>query len=160
MSESTKKYSEMFHRLRSSDGYWKSYLVTSFTDALGRIMKQSGITAAELARKLNVSPPYVSKALRGGENFSVETMVKLASAVDAAVHIHVAKKGVAVRWREIPAEAPESDSAIVPGSPYVQSAISTNSGNAFFSAVDYSAGQTVMTAARDGNLTWELSYVL
>jgi transcriptional regulator with XRE-family HTH domain len=114
MSESTNKYAAMFKRLRSRDGYWKSYLITSFTNDLGRILKQSGISYAALARKLNVSPPYISKALRGGENFSVETMVKLASAADAVVHIHIARKGVAVRWTELPAESEDAPVTATP----------------------------------------------
>lgn len=100
----SEKYAAMFRRLRSRDSYWKSYLVSSFTDALWRIMKKSGTSPADLARVLEVSPSYISKALRGSENFSVETMVKLASAVGAVVHVHVAKKDVHVEWREIPAE--------------------------------------------------------
>ncbi|MBA4386487.1 MAG: hypothetical protein C0404_00820 [Verrucomicrobia bacterium] len=40
------------------------------------------ITRSELARRLNVSPAYITKVLRGHANLSLESLAKLAFALD------------------------------------------------------------------------------
>ncbi len=44
-------------------------------------MKQLGITQTELAKRMNVSRPYVTKVLTHDVNFSFKTAIKLASAL-------------------------------------------------------------------------------
>jgi transcriptional regulator with XRE-family HTH domain len=58
------------------------------------------VSGRKLAQLLGKTPPTVSKALSGGENLTIGTMTEMAEALDAAVYIHVAKKGTLVRWAE------------------------------------------------------------
>ena len=44
-------------------------------------MKQLGISQTELARRMNVSRPYISKVLRQDVNFSFRTAARLANAL-------------------------------------------------------------------------------
>jgi len=55
----------------------------------------------ELAEKLQVSPQYVSKIVKGRENLSLETIVKL-------------EKALNIRLIEIPAPVSEMDYSIFP----------------------------------------------
>jgi transcriptional regulator with XRE-family HTH domain len=106
LAEEAKDYREFLDQLRSEPGYWKHFTILQFTTAMARLMKKHPrVSGKKLAQLLGVSPPTVSKALSGGENLTVETMTKLAAALNAAVHIHVAPKGVAVQW----VEASETD---------------------------------------------------
>jgi plasmid maintenance system antidote protein VapI len=102
-----KTYRDFVKSVRSGTEYWKSYTILQFTLALGRVMRAEKLSGKKLAQNLGVSPAFVSKVLSGGENLTVETMVKFAEALDSSVHVHVAKKGVAVQWVEMPAAQSE-----------------------------------------------------
>jgi transcriptional regulator with XRE-family HTH domain len=96
-----KEYREFLSSVRSSLGYWKSYSLLQFTLSVTRMMRTDKVSGKELASRLGISATQVSKVLRGSENVTIETMAKFADALGAAVHIHVAKKGVRVEWREV-----------------------------------------------------------
>lgn len=95
------EYRALLKAARSRIGYWKSLSLIQYTVSLTRIMKSERVSGKALAKRLGISPQQVSKVLRGDENVTVETMARFADALDATVHIHVAKKGVAVCWDEI-----------------------------------------------------------
>ena len=97
-----KEYREFLSSVRSSLGYWKSYSLLQFTLSVTRMMRADKVSGKELASRLGISATQVSKVLRGNENVTIETMAKFADALGATVHIHVAKKGVRVEWREVP----------------------------------------------------------
>ena len=44
-------------------------------------MKQLGLNKTELAKRMNVSRPYITKVLSGDVNFSFATAAKLANAL-------------------------------------------------------------------------------
>ena len=46
-----------------------------------RRMKELGVSQTELARRMNVSRPYITKVLRQDVNFSFRTAAKLANAL-------------------------------------------------------------------------------
>jgi transcriptional regulator with XRE-family HTH domain len=71
-----------------------------FAVALERRMSQQGITRAELARKLGTSAAAITQTLRGDANLSIERMARLAQALDAALHVHLAPVSSQVRWLE------------------------------------------------------------
>lgn len=100
----TKPYADLLRRLRSSNEYWKRFSLLLFTTDIRRLMKSDSLSGVKLAKRMGVTPPVISSWLRGGENLTIESMSKLAGALDAVVYIHVAKKGVAVRWVEAPEE--------------------------------------------------------
>jgi len=72
-----------------------------FALALEALLDRKGITKSDYAKEINSSPAYVTKVLRGDANLTIESMVKLANALDHAVHIHVAPKDARVRWFNI-----------------------------------------------------------
>jgi transcriptional regulator with XRE-family HTH domain len=101
VADEAKPFRELLDQLRSQPGYWKHFTILQFTTAMARLMNASPrVSGRKLAQLLGKTPPTVSKALSGGENLTIGTMTEMAGALDAAVHIHVAKKGVAVRWIE------------------------------------------------------------
>ena len=58
-------------------------LVTQLTDQITFHMRERGITRADLAARMGVSPGRVSQILGGGENLTLRTLAALASALDA-----------------------------------------------------------------------------
>lgn len=68
--------------------YWLDIAVTDFTRDLHARMDALGVSQGELARRMGTSRPYVTKLLEGG-NFTLQTMVKLAMALDAVVRVRL-----------------------------------------------------------------------
>ena len=50
-------------------------------------MDSKGVTQAALAEKIGTSPAYISKVMRDDANFTLETMTKLAMAVDGKIKV-------------------------------------------------------------------------
>ena len=57
------------------------HIGSAFLRQILRRMKQLGISQTELARRMNVSRPYVTKVLSRDVNFSFRTAAKLANAL-------------------------------------------------------------------------------
>ncbi len=58
-------------------------LVTQLTNEVNWHMRERGLTRADLAARMGVSPGRVSQILGGGENLTLRTLAALASALDA-----------------------------------------------------------------------------
>ena len=59
-----------------------SRLITQATDEINWRMCEDGLTRADLAARMGVSPGRVSQVLSGGENLTLRTLACLASALD------------------------------------------------------------------------------
>ena len=57
------------------------HIGSAFLRRILRRMKQLGISQTELARRMNVSRPYITKVLSRDVNFSFRTAAKLANAL-------------------------------------------------------------------------------
>jgi transcriptional regulator with XRE-family HTH domain len=66
--------------------YWLDIAVSDFTRELHARMHEIGVSQGELARRMGTSRPYVTKLL-SGSNFTLQTMVKIAMALDGVVRI-------------------------------------------------------------------------
>ncbi len=64
-------------------------LVSKFVDDLCRAMEAQGVTRAELAGRLGVSPQYVTKFLNSTEKTSVYQLVRFAKALGMEVRLAV-----------------------------------------------------------------------
>jgi transcriptional regulator with XRE-family HTH domain len=96
-----KTFSSLLDRAKQSDAYWSAKAVHEFTEDLVRLMEQRGLTKSELAAKLGCSPAYVTKILRGNANFTVDSMVRLARAVDGCLTLHVGRSEDQTRWFDV-----------------------------------------------------------
>ncbi|HEY4590468.1 MAG TPA: helix-turn-helix transcriptional regulator [Thermoanaerobaculia bacterium] len=90
---SKKSFSALFEAAERHDEYWTERAIIEFTEALSRWMEEREISQAELAATLGVSPPYISKVMKGNVNFTLATMTKLARALGAEVHVALAPIG-------------------------------------------------------------------
>ncbi|MCB1234477.1 MAG: helix-turn-helix transcriptional regulator [Verrucomicrobiae bacterium] len=61
-------------------------------------MKEQEVTKSELARRIGTSPAYVTKILRGETNFTLDTMVKIAHALNCRLQTHLARQGFRTHW--------------------------------------------------------------
>jgi len=67
-----------------------SRLVTQLTNEITVHLREHGLTRAELAGRMGVSPGRVSQVLSGGENLTLRTLAALSTALDAQFDIQLA----------------------------------------------------------------------
>lgn len=99
----------MVAEAETSIEYWLHGPVVELTEDLSRRMKEQKISRAELARRMGTSRAYITKLLSGDANFTLQTMVKLALAVNGVLHLHIADKDAAVRWNDNARPEPGTD---------------------------------------------------
>ena len=64
-------------------------LVTQLTNEVNWHMRERGLTRADLAARMGVSPGRVSQILGGGENLTLRTLAALSTALDARFEIEL-----------------------------------------------------------------------
>lgn len=64
-------------------------LLTQVINEINWYMRERGLTRAELAERMGVSPGRVSQILGGGENLTLRTLVALSTALDARFGIEL-----------------------------------------------------------------------
>ena len=64
-------------------------LVTQLTNEITWHMRERGLTRADLAARMGVSPGRVSQILGGGENLTLRTLAALSTALDAHFDIEL-----------------------------------------------------------------------
>jgi transcriptional regulator with XRE-family HTH domain len=64
-------------------------LVTQLTNEISWCLRQRGLTRADLAARMGVSPGRVSQILGGGENLTLRTLAALSTALDAHFEIEL-----------------------------------------------------------------------
>ncbi len=63
-----KSFKKLFNEAKERDTYWIGSAILDFTEGLHKMMEANGISRSELARRLGVSPAYITKVLRGNVN--------------------------------------------------------------------------------------------
>ena len=86
------RYEALKDALRSDLSLQKATVKTDFAVELWRRMEDLGISKGRLAESLGKSAPWVTKVLSGDSNFTIETMIELAEAVDGKLHLHIEPK--------------------------------------------------------------------
>lgn len=61
-------------------------------------MEDNGMNRTNLAEKMGVSNPRITSMLNGSNNFTIETLMKAAEAVDGELELTIAPKDHQVRW--------------------------------------------------------------
>ena len=79
-------------------------LVTQLTNEINWCLRERGLTRADLAARMGVSPGRVSQILGGGENLTLRTLAALSTALDARfdVELSALKVGDAYTSRSTP----------------------------------------------------------
>ncbi|MBQ5958849.1 MAG: helix-turn-helix transcriptional regulator [Bacteroidales bacterium] len=83
-NEPSKWREEEEKRRRAKENGWLQYS-RRIAIKIAMAMKQQNISRQELADRMGCSPQYVSRLLKGEENFSLETICKLENALNVAI---------------------------------------------------------------------------
>lgn len=101
-------FNELFDGVEETLAYKTEAAVLEFTEELVSWMDCQGLSRADLARKIGCSPAYVTKILRGGTNFTLETMVKVADVLGCKIRTHLQPEGTQTRWFDLGETTQES----------------------------------------------------
>jgi transcriptional regulator with XRE-family HTH domain len=98
-------FRDLVQQARQSAAYWATGIALDFAESVDRLMRNKGMSRTDLAKKLGTSLPYVTKVLRGEANFTLETMAKIAMAIDATVEVRLVDNETSSLFF-VPARAP------------------------------------------------------
>ena len=74
-------FSSSLERAKKQAAYYEEDLLVTVAGRIVATMDKQGVSRSELARKMGVSPAYITKILRGHANLGLETLAKLAFAL-------------------------------------------------------------------------------
>lgn len=98
-----KDYQKQLEQTRKRPQYWDKVALMEFIEGILRLMREGGVSNAELAREYGAEPPFITNVLNGKkDNLQISTMNKLACALGAAVHIAVVRHDDWVQWMTSP----------------------------------------------------------
>jgi transcriptional regulator with XRE-family HTH domain len=86
-------FSDLIQDAKSRDDYWTEDAILQFTMQLHEQMQKQGLTKTELANRIGASQPYITRILKGRDNLTIATMVKLARAVGLKIQISLGETG-------------------------------------------------------------------
>jgi transcriptional regulator with XRE-family HTH domain len=92
---------ELFNSARQSLGYAVEGVIIDFTEQVIARLDALQINRVKFAEKIESSPAYVTKLLRGDTNFTLESMVKVARALDSEIRVELVPKVPVNVWIEI-----------------------------------------------------------
>lgn len=75
-------FSDSLERAKTNSAYYEEDLLITVAERVISEMKKQDVSRSELARRMNVSPAYITKVLRGHANLGLETLAKLAFALE------------------------------------------------------------------------------
>ena len=93
----SKAFQEAEEIAREHDTYWAESLKIEFAMALEKQRRMAGMSYSQIADKIKTSAAYITKIFRGESNLTIESMVKLARAVDGCITIEIVDKTHAER---------------------------------------------------------------
>jgi DNA-binding phage protein len=77
--------------------YHVAYAQETYSDELWQAMEHRSLSQVDFAKKANVSKQFLTKVFHGG-NCTIETMVRLAFALNYKVNIHLTPNEVGCGW--------------------------------------------------------------
>ena len=80
-------FEDRIEQHKEDPGFLAHQLLIRVTEEIARLMDAKGITRTELAQRLGVKPPLVTRILQGQPNITILTLVRLAVALDVGIGI-------------------------------------------------------------------------
>ena len=97
---SLESYRERVRRIEDDPRFVAEEVKLAFADDLVRLLEARGLKRTELAEKLKTNRGYVTRILDTEYNLTIETMARIAHALDARISLHMHPKDSDVRWVE------------------------------------------------------------
>ena len=106
MIEKSEWFEKLEAELDKDPKYWVESMRFDFVGEVERMMEERGVTRAELARRLDASPAYVTQMFKALFNPTLLTLAKVALALDARVKLTLIPERTPAGKRTVPARVP------------------------------------------------------
>ena len=83
------RLAEIMKKARQSHAYKREKIVLSLTEEMIVLMEQQEINKSELAERLGKSKPYITKIMSGSANFTLDSLIQIADALDSEINVHL-----------------------------------------------------------------------
>lgn len=100
-----KSFKQLLASAKQRDSYWFEKAKLQYSVELNRFFKKKNISQADFAKEVGTSAAYITKVFRGDTNFTIETMVKLARAVDGELQITIVPSREDDVWNKVAAQS-------------------------------------------------------
>jgi len=101
MTETAQRFARLFEKARKRIEYFVQGAIVQFTESVVLRMGELKVNRADLADRLKCKPSYITKVLRGGTNFTLESMVKIALVLDSELSVGLIPKVSVEKWGDI-----------------------------------------------------------
>jgi sugar/nucleoside kinase (ribokinase family) len=91
----------LFQRAEERVGYWVELGKLEFTEEMLARMKERGVKKSRLATALGAKAAFVTRLVSGHNNFTLETMVRVARALDCEFCCHLQPAGTKACWIDV-----------------------------------------------------------
>jgi transcriptional regulator with XRE-family HTH domain len=91
-------FKKLLERAKTRDPFWVETAILEITEEIVARMEADGVSRTELAKRLGKKPSFVTKILRGDNNFTLETLVKVARRLNCRFLTHLQCDGVTTEW--------------------------------------------------------------
>jgi transcriptional regulator with XRE-family HTH domain len=97
----TNPFDALFAEAEKTDAYWISKAKFHFTEEMLAMMKMAEMSKSQLAEKLGAKPAFVTRLCSGTNNFTLETMVRIARALNCELRSHLQPEGQTTHWIDV-----------------------------------------------------------
>jgi len=105
--ETFDSFDELFQRVEQHTDYWVELAKLEFTEEMLARMKEAGVRKSQLAASLGAKPAFVTRLVSGHNNFTLETMVRVARALNCGFRTHLEPAGTKACWIDVLKDEPQ-----------------------------------------------------
>jgi hypothetical protein len=105
--ENLGSFDDLFRHAEQHTDYWVELAKLEFTEEMLARMKESNIKKSQLAASLGAKPAFVTRLVSGHNNFTLETMVRVARALNCGFRSHLEPAGTKACWINILKDEPQ-----------------------------------------------------
>jgi len=87
------RFNKLLDQSKQSPAFWTEKAIIEYTEEIVSQMAIQDISRTELARRLGKNPAFVTKLLRGNNNFTFDTVVRIARALEMEFVPHMKPVG-------------------------------------------------------------------
>jgi len=103
-------FEELFQCAEERPNYWMELAKLEFSEEMLARMKEREISKGQLATLLAAKPAFVTRLVSGNNNYTLETMVRVARALDCEFRCHLQPAGTKASWVDVLEEEPQRES--------------------------------------------------
>ena len=96
----TERFNKLLDQSKESTEFWTEKAIIEYTEEIVSQMALQNISRTELARRLGKNPAFVTKLLRGNNNFTFDTVSRIARALELEFVPHMKPVGWQTRWMD------------------------------------------------------------